>query len=151
MTTEKEINVWIFQCNPKKFNLLNSLRKHSKGRVWTVDQHRREIKKGDIALLWLSGEKAGIYAIADIISDPGLMYALPEDDEDWVKEEDKGKKLLRVKIDITRDISDKPISRKEIKTTKGLENLSITKFAQATNFPVKKSEWEVIRQKFESL
>ena len=57
-------NVWIFQSNPKIYDLRTELDDPTcKEANWTVRQYKDKIKKGDIALHWISGKNRGIYAI----------------------------------------------------------------------------------------
>jgi hypothetical protein len=58
-----------------------------------VFQHREQIHKGDVAAIWVAGEYSGIYAIADIATDP---YETPRVEcireanlKYWTEEEDK--------------------------------------------------------------
>lgn len=137
------MKVWIFQCNPDRYDLLSSLKANIQERVWMVNQHKDEIKKGDIALLWIAGKKAGIYAVAKIISNPDFMFASLEDDKYWIKKDDpdKGKKLFRVKINIIKNLSSKPVLKEKIRKMEGLKNLRILKYARRTNSPVTKEKY----------
>jgi hypothetical protein len=142
---KSESNVWIFQGNPKRYKIIEDLSdKTLKG--WRVKQYRNKIKKGDIALIWISGESAGIYAIADIISNPEYMPCTPEEENKCIdKEMAKGE--IAVKLNFIKYLLDSPIYRFELKNSPGLEHLSIFGFKNATNYPVRKEEWEVIKQK----
>lgn len=149
---KKDGSIWIFQANPNRYDILNALLDRDLDKQgWMVNQHQKEIKHGDIALIWMSGKEAGIYAIAEVESDPNFMIDPPEEEKYWTSEEDKGKSRLRVKIKIIERLVNNPILRAELKNTDGLKNLSILKFWQGTNFPVNNSEWQVIKQKIESL
>lgn len=141
-------NVWIFQANPNRFDILNALADpHLKLQKWQVNQYKDEVKKGDIALLWMSGKESGIYAVTEVISDPQMMPDFPEEEKYWMNEADKGVKTLKVNIEIKNDMTNAPLFRKKIKTIPELKNLSILKFFQGTNFPVTQEEWSVIKDK----
>jgi len=135
--------VWYFQAHPKtKYNVQKRLKEVSEGAedVWEVNQHKREISEGQIALIWSCGDKAGVYAIADIISNPELLYDSEESTKHYIHPEDRSKKKLRVKIRFSLILT-KYITAKE------LHRVSL----QGTNFPVTKSEWftvsKLIRKK----
>lgn len=69
-------NVWIFQANPQRYDVINALADNevtSSIVHWEINQHKSEIFKGHTALIWLSGKEAGIYAIAEILTDPEVM------------------------------------------------------------------------------
>ena len=141
-------NVWIFQANPRRFDILNALADPQlKCQKWLVnDRYRAKIKHGDTALIWMSGKEAGIYALAKIVSDPEEMVDFPEEEKYWVEEADRGKKTLKVLIDIQKDFTNAPLFRTQIKSIPELSNLSILKFSQGTNFPVTQEEWVIIKK-----
>ena len=77
------------------------------------------------------------------------MYDNPNSEKYWVDEQDKRKKQLRVTLKVVRSLLNCPVFRSELKKNKDLENLRILKFSQGTNFPVKNSEWKIIKQLIE--
>jgi hypothetical protein len=60
-------NVWMFQANPKLFDLEHALQIDGCDAIdaWKVAVFKDKIQPGDIVLLWQSGKKAGIYAVAE--------------------------------------------------------------------------------------
>ncbi len=142
-------NVWIFQANPNRYDILNALSDDDFGKnMWLVSQHKSEIKKSDLALIWMSGSDAGIYAIAEILSNPMFMIDDPKQAKYWAEEEDRGKRRLRVEIKIVMELMNRPLLRREIREIEGLKNLSILKFSQGTNFPVTAAEWHSLKEIF---
>lgn len=143
--------IWIFQANPGRYDILNALLDPALDKQgWMVNQYRNEIRTGDVALIWMSGKEAGLYAVAEVISNPDFFIDPPEEEKYWTNERDKGQSRLRVKIKIIKKLINNPILRNEFKSTKELSNLSILKFSQGTNFPVTKNEWEIIKYKINS-
>lgn len=141
------VNIWMFQANPSRYDVLNALsdpgiQKHH----WQVNQHKRKIKKGDIALIWMSGKEAGIYAVAEIASDPSIMGEPTAEEKYWMSSDDKGVKRLRVNLINKAVLINNPIYRHKLKEIEQLKNLSILKVAQGTNFPVTLDEWSVIKE-----
>jgi len=144
--------VWIFQANPDRYDIFNALSElGSNKKSWLVSRHEDEIGEGDIALIWMSGSESGIYAIAEVISNPSFMIAPPEEEKYWVNEKERGRSRLKVNIRIIKNLINSPILREELRNIEGLINLSILRFAQGTNFPVTDSEWEIIKQKIKML
>lgn len=128
--------VWYFQANPRtRYNIQERLKEVTVGDedVWEVTRYIKKISKGQIALIWSCGKKAGIYAIADIISDPDLLVDSTESTKHYIHSEDKSQKRLRAKIRFNL-ILDRYITGEEVKR----------KSLQGTNFPVSKSEWRTI-------
>lgn len=138
-------HVWFFQANPNRYDILNALLDPAlDNQGWMVNQYQKEIKQGDLALIWISGKESGIYAVANVTSDPSFIVDPPEEEKYWTAEEDKGKSRLRVKIKIVRKLINNPLLREELKNIEGLGNLSILKFSQGTNFPVRDEEWKIM-------
>ncbi len=142
-----DINVWVFQANPNRYDILNALSDPSlRKQKWQVNQNKEKIKEGHLALIWMSGKEAGIYAVATITSDPKIQVDFPWEERYWLKQEDKGKTGLRVTIEIIRDLRNHPVFREDLRKIPGLEKLSILRrFPQGTNFPVKSEEWKLLQ------
>jgi hypothetical protein len=147
--------VWIFQSrDPKTYKLKNRLEEVDVGDtdVWEINQHEKEIIKGHIALVWSAGERVGIHAIVDVISDPKILVDPEESTKHWTNEEDKRLEKLRVRIEFMLKLGDKYLTKEELKGETDLSNLSILRFWRGTNFPVSKDEWltisRMIREKF---
>ena len=141
-----DTSVWIFQTNPARYDSLNAFSDPLVGDVihWLVQQHRNKIKKGHTGLIWLSGKEAGIYGVTELIFDPAMMMKPPEEDRYWLEREDRNIQKLRVKMKITKKLLNRPLFRNQLLQTDGLKSLSILRFSQGTNFPVRKAEWEII-------
>lgn len=144
--------IWIFQANPNRYDLVRALSDPNYTKTsWNVAQHKNIIKNGDIVLLWLSGKKSGIYAVGRIISNPFMEKGTIEDTKYWVNwNGGEIKEELSVKMNITDNLVNNPILRETLKNINGLENLSILKFSQATNFHVTEKEWHIIKAIIES-
>lgn len=141
----KETTVWIFQGNPNIYDILNSLDDNEVGNLmhWSVNQHFNKIHKGHLVLLWMSGPEAGIYALARVECEPGMMEEFPGEKKYWYTEKEE-KVALRVRMAILRRFVNQPILRETIKGIPELSQLSILKHSQGTNFPVRDSEWMII-------
>ena len=141
---KSECKVWYFQANPRtKYIVRNRLKEIKIGDedVWEVNQHKDEIQKGQIALIWTCGKKPGVLAIVDIISDPDMLRDSEASTKHYIHAEDRLKKKLRVKIRFRLMLGDKYITGEE------LNRASL----EGTNFPLTKSEWltvsRLIREK----
>lgn len=140
-------HTWIFQANPARFDILNALadRKLTSGFHWLVQRYRHEIKPGDTALIWLSGKDGGIYAVAKVISEPFTLYEPSYESKYWIDEEERDVEKLRVKLQLVSNLSNRPLKRERLKEIKDLQQLSIFRFAQGTNFKVTDAEWKLIK------
>ena len=143
--TTRGQKVWIFQANPERYDIQNLLAEEDLTEdMWLVSRYKKQIKSGDIGLIWISGKEAGIYAVVDVIDDPKEMYDSEKYTKYWVDEADKHQKKLRVKMMYRLKLINNPVPREELKNTPGLQNLEILKQAQGTNFRVSEQEWPLI-------
>jgi len=61
---------WIFNGNPNLVpNLIGEIEVRPEWN-WDVTHHKRDVKEGDRAYIWVSGSDAGIIASGEVISDP---------------------------------------------------------------------------------
>ena len=111
---------------------------------WYVGRYKTKIKKGHLALIWMSGKESGIYAVAQILTNPETTGEFEAEKKYWLNTKKETEKLLRVELKILKRLLTYPVFRAELKKIPELKKLSILKFSQATNYPVTKSEWNVI-------
>jgi hypothetical protein len=102
----------------------------------------------DTALIWMSNTSpkaydAGIYAIADIITNPEYMQS---SSKYWISYTNEKKELrnLRVKLNYKMLFLNNPILREELKSIPELKGMHIFRQPQGTNFSVSRDEWKVI-------
>lgn len=74
-------NYWIFQANPKYFDIDNAIISLSKIH-WSIKKHANKIAKDDKVFFWKSGDDSGILAYGVIETDPG-DYEIPEDESKY--------------------------------------------------------------------
>ncbi len=60
---------WLFQGNPKYYRIINGIRDFEQ-MPWLATRYAKDMAPGDGVMIWKSGDKAGIYAIAEIIESP---------------------------------------------------------------------------------
>lgn len=137
--------VWIFQANPKTYDVLNALSNIDiEEYVWKVVQHKNEIHAGHLGLIWMSGKEGGIYAVIDVASNPQMLYDSEEETAFWLNEQDKNQLLLRVKYKYKLKLTNNPITRRELLNIPELKNMEIFKRPQGTNKRVTNEEWKHI-------
>jgi 5-methylcytosine-specific restriction enzyme B len=139
----KKINYWIFQGNPKAFDFETALKENLLD-DWTVTAHKDKIKAGDKIILWITGNKSGCYALAEVTSEPQVKSKSP-DDHLW-KEVDNSE--LKAGIKITHNLVKKPIFKEEISSIEELSDLKVGN--QGTNFLSNQEEFEIILQMAEN-
>ncbi len=145
--------MWIFQANPNVYDIQNCLRDEDIIKnvdVWEVNQYKGEIRKGDIGIIWMSGNEAGIYGVIEITDNPEIVNDSNfNSSKYWIQEERKNRETLRVKFIYKINLIDNPILKEELKKIPELSDLSILKFSQGTNFPITEDEWKIISELIE--
>ena len=134
---KNETNYWVFQGNPKEFDIERGLREELTD-SWKVTAHKDEIKENDKVILYITGKEAGCYALADVTSN--VYEEKPHRDDVLWKEGSKGE--YAVDIEFTHNLVDNPILKDELLANKGLKKLKIGN--QGTNFAATKVQYETI-------
>jgi len=110
-------NYWIFQCNPKQFDIEKALRENVLS-SWSVTAHKDAIKIGDKVILWVTGENSGCYALAEVTDNVKTRNPNGQDAHLWTEEQHKN---LAVAIKITHNFVETPIYKEKIKDLPDLE------------------------------
>ena len=99
---------------------------------------------GDGVLIWKSGDKAGIYAIAEII-ESSKNIENPTDIGYWI---DTSRAMNRTysKIRFTSKLLEKPLLRENLKQDPVLKNLIVIRQPNATNYKVTQEEWQRVHE-----
>ncbi len=59
---------WLFQCNPKRFDLAAKLKEGLTAGDWSMNQHRDLVSPGDRVFFWQSGSQARLLAVGRVTS-----------------------------------------------------------------------------------
>ena len=130
---DRFINYWVFQCNPSEFDFEKAV-KSNLLHDWIVAAHKDKIKTNDKVILWLTGKRAGCYALARVTSNPAEVGE-PEN-RFWKSEP---KISFKAGIEITHNLLENPLLWQNIRSTKGLEELKVGN--QGTNFSATKKQY----------
>lgn len=122
------LHYWIFQCNPKKFDLPAMLRREELETDWTVSAHRDNIRVGDKVIIWMTGPQAGCYALAEVTGNPKSLEGQPE--------------AVKADLRITHNLVHSPIMKDQIEESRALRNLKVGN--QGTNFSATESEYSAL-------
>ena len=127
------MSTWIFQCNPKRFDLLADWATRPDAK-WSANQHRSEMQPEDIVYFRISGKHAGLYGVGTILTE---CYESPDDFGDW-------------KVDVRYDrLIDRPLLKAETDSVQILKDFAPLSGREATNFRVPEDvaiELEVLLQ-----
>ena len=140
----QESQVWIFQSNPKFYRFLEALQKLDRMQFLT-NRYKNRIKVGDIVLLWMSGNHAGIYAQARVVRGVAERKDDGDDASFWADPNAASTVKPRVVLSIEQRFLASPVLKGTIAATEGLDKLLILRQPNGTNYPVKSDEWERLR------
>ena len=130
------INYWLFQGNPDVFDFESAIADGSLNN-FTVSSHKHRIKVGDKVIIWIAGDKAGCYALAEITSEPQEFEPLDKS-KHWI--EDKSRDFT-VDINITHNLFSNPVLWDRIKLL--TEFREFNGGNQGTNFRARKEEYDI--------
>jgi predicted RNA-binding protein with PUA-like domain len=131
------MNYWIFKANPAIYDVEASIRQGKYPDRWKVSRYSKEIRRGDVVFLWITGNPRGIIAMFETTTDP---YYIPPNPVDpyWSD---------TFKVDLHLLSHFPKLDAEFLKTVPGLQSLSMFHgFQAATNFKVTEQEGEIIRQ-----
>jgi hypothetical protein len=131
---EENSNYWIFQGNPSKYDFENALKQGSLN-YWTASAHRQDFRIGDKVIFWLSGKKAGCFALGEITGEPFELEDLV--DENWKVDQNS---KWKVGIKISHNLWANPIYKDVIDISPELVNLNTG--LQGSNFKATKDEYD---------
>jgi 5-methylcytosine-specific restriction protein B len=132
------IQYWLFQSNPKSFDLKGALREE-KLKTFAVKAHKDKIKEGDKLILWESGKNAACYGLAEVKT-AVQPYYLSEGEKAFHLEEQE--KSDQIGLKVLYNLWDRPITRDLLVE---IPDRAIFNASQAgMNFKATKKQYEFI-------
>lgn len=140
------MNYWIFQSNPKRFDLEAAI-KGLKKDTFTVNQYGNIIKEGDKIFFWISGDEAGIIGHGEVLTNPEVLKPYGGAKK-FQKDSNLDNEKLRVWVSYYP--TEKRIMRKDLlyNYPNIFSNLSIIKQPQGTNFRIDEDVWDLLYGNF---
>lgn len=132
---------WIFQADPKTYDVRAAVRR-LRIQDWIVTAYKDEISPGDRVYVWEAGSNSGIVAVADVL-DQSSVRRMREETRPFLRDASFPDEHLRVDLGM-RMVVEPSLSRWQLQGIAPLENLSILRQAQGTNFAVLPEEAEII-------
>jgi 5-methylcytosine-specific restriction enzyme B len=142
---ERETRVWMFQANPGKYDIYESLALE-KEEFWNLNQYTREVGAGDQVLIWISGADAGVYAVGTVLSDPVIRSDSSTGIGYWVDPSEGFRAKARVRVRYDRVLLERPLLKTYLQADPALWDMRILRFARGTNFPITPDEWSALCQ-----
>jgi hypothetical protein len=125
---------WIFQANPKIYNLDSAVHDLSE-LTWTVKHEATRASVGDRVFFWRAGREAGVIALGTIIEPATLRENLPTEEQYLLNAERLGGAQSRVLVRVDRRL-DEPLLRTAIAADPRLKDLMILRFPNYGTFKV---------------
>ncbi len=115
---------------------------------WLTSRHIGDIHEGDKVAIWASGEKAGIYAVGEIITNPRKSPLNPEQEKYWTNKEDARRfgENYSVTVKYSKVITNRPLLENLCHTDPILSDMVVLKAVQGTNFSLTKMHWNRIME-----
>jgi predicted RNA-binding protein with PUA-like domain len=130
---------WLMKTEPEEFSWDDCVKRGAKGEPWsgvrnfTARRHLKEMKKGEQAFFYHTGEQRQIVGIAEVIRE---AYTDPTDEKGVFKAVDvKSVKPLP-----------KPVTLAAIKGAPRLKDMALVKYSRLSVQPVSAGEWKIICQ-----
>jgi predicted RNA-binding protein with PUA-like domain len=142
---------WIFQSNPKHFDLPEALKKapaHGNVLTFLVTKYEKEIMPGDTVYLYFAGKRSpGLYATATVLTCPDKI---PQEDYQQVYATDgphpwDAEETLRVRLKIEQHL-DPPVTRRDICEEEVLATHQLFRAGAGTNFSLKPEQADAIKR-----
>ncbi|MBX0330820.1 EVE domain-containing protein [Oscillochloris sp. ZM17-4] len=146
--TDSAQRVWLFQANPRFYDLAEHVRSIAPGSDddWAVTRYRDEMKAGDRVLLWQAGQDAGMYAFGELTGEPAEQTYAPEDIPAWLSAE-PGQRATAWQVPFRyTQILPEPIRRATLIEHPALQQMHVLRAPNGTNFRVNLNEWAALQE-----
>jgi predicted RNA-binding protein with PUA-like domain len=128
---------WLLKTEPEEFSWDNQLKRGAKGEAWTgvrnftARGNMTEMKKGDHAFFYHTGDEKQVVGIVEVIRE---AYPDPTDEKGVFKAVDvKAVKPLP-----------KPVTLAAVNAEPKLKEMALTKYARLSVQPVTAEEWKIV-------
>jgi predicted RNA-binding protein with PUA-like domain len=129
---------WLLKTEPETFSWDQQVNRGAKGEPWTgvrnftARRHLKEMKKGELAFFYHTGEEKQIVGIVEVIRE---SYPDPTDKEG---------KFLAVDVKAIEPLPN-PVTLAAIKAEPRLKDMALVKYSRLSVQPVTAAEWKIVR------
>jgi predicted RNA-binding protein with PUA-like domain len=132
------VNHWLLKTEPGTYSfqrLLKEKSTHWNGvRNYQARNHLREMKKGDLALIYHSGDDKAVVGVAEVTRGP-YPDLEPGEEGDWVQVDLRARRALAAPVPLAR-----------IKATRELSQIALVKHTRLSVMPLTAKEFAVIER-----
>lgn len=142
VSTGQRTNYWIFQSNPEVWDLRAGVL-GLEVIHWLASRHASEMNQGDRVYMWQAGPDGGLLAVGQIL-EPPADRPIPSAEDRFNRGADPRRlEQPRVPVKVT-GLVEPPISRADLQGHPALQNLSLLRQSQGTNFKVSPDEAQAL-------
>jgi predicted RNA-binding protein with PUA-like domain len=134
---EKAMAHWLLKTEPEEFSWDDQVKRGAKGEAWTgvrnftARRHMTEMKKGDRAFFYHTGDEKQVVGIVEVIRE---AYPDPTDEKGVFKSLD----VKAVKP------FPKPVTLAAVKAETRLKDMALVKYSRLSVQPVTPQEWKIV-------
>jgi predicted RNA-binding protein with PUA-like domain len=128
---------WLLKTEPDTYSWDTQVERGAKGEPWTgvrnftARRHMKEMKKGDRAFFYHTGDEKQVVGIVEVIRE---SYPDPTDKEG---------KFLAVDVKAIEPLP-KPVTLAGIKADARLKDMALVKYSRLSVQPVTAAEWKIV-------
>jgi predicted RNA-binding protein with PUA-like domain len=128
---------WLLKTEPEEFSWDTQVKRGAKGEPWsgvrnfTARAHMKEMKKGDLAFFYHTGDEKQVVGIVEIVRE-----AYPDSTDP------KGV-FVAVDVKAVKPLH-KPVTLAAVKSAPRLKDMALTKYARLSVQPVTAEEWRTV-------
>jgi predicted RNA-binding protein with PUA-like domain len=129
---------WLLKTEPETFSWDQQVNRGAKGEPWTgvrnftARRHLKEMKKGELAFFYHTGEEKQIVGVVEVIRE---SYPDPTDKEG---------KFLAVDVKAIEPLPNS-VTLAAIKAEPRLKDMALVKYSRLSVQPVTAAEWKIVR------
>jgi predicted RNA-binding protein with PUA-like domain len=128
---------WLLKTEPEEFSWDDQVKRGAKGEAWTgvrnftARRHMTEMKKGDHAFFYHTGDEKQVVGIVEVIRE---AYPDPTDEKGVFKSLD---------VKAVKPVP-KPVSLAAVKAEPRLKDMALVKYSRLSVQPVTPQEWKIV-------
>jgi predicted RNA-binding protein with PUA-like domain len=128
---------WLLKTEPEEFSWDDQVKRGAKGEAWTgvrnftARGHMKEMKKGDLAFFYHTGDEKQVVGIVEVVRE---AYPDPTDEKGVFKALD-----VKAVAPFPR-----PVTLAAVKADKRLKDMALVKYARLSVQPVTAAEWKTV-------
>jgi predicted RNA-binding protein with PUA-like domain len=128
---------WLLKTEPETFSWDHQVKRGAKGEPWTgvrnftARRHLKEMKKGDLAFFYHTGDEKQVVGIAEVIRE---SYKDPTDADG---------KFLAVDVKAVEPLP-QPVTLAGIRAEARLKDMALVKYSRLSVQPVTAAEWKIV-------